>query len=398
MGLSIDQPAVWCAPIDWAEGVTERLEHYTVRNQSADGTAQKRSPRLFPRREFEFALLGTERARRLADALLVDRSSSQWRLPIWPDQQFLRAVLPAASDVIPCRTAGFDWVVGGEGVLLGAPGRYEVVTLSAINADSIQLAAPTAQAWPPGTKLCPLRRAYLADWGSASVITSTVARHRLSFLIDEPCAWPAALPVTEYRGLPVLELRPDWSDDLTRQHTRQVESFDSNTGSIYRFDMPGIDFPVSSHPLKVVNRADKAALRSLLYGLRGMQKNLWRSTSIDDLRLIASTAAGDNTLPVDWCGYTVLGRGQTNRRDIRIELFNGTALHRRIINWSDAGESETLTLDAVHGIDLSPANVHRISFLELVEQASDTVEIQYPVDADGMARTKLEFRAVQHVA
>src|SRR5690606_14380140 len=96
-------------------------------------------------------------------------------------------------------------------------------------------------------------------------------------------------------------------------------------------------------------RTEQAALRSLLYWLAGRYSALWVPSGMADLKLAADVGASDTTLSVQWCGYTVFGRQQANRRDIRIELVGGTVFYRRITDSAESGDSETLTIDSALG-------------------------------------------------
>ncbi|RCH01933.1 hypothetical protein CSC36_6591 [Pseudomonas aeruginosa] len=41
----------------------------------------------------------------------------------------------------------------------------------------------------------------------------------------EPSAWPELMPATTYRGRPVLEQRPDESEDLTSSYQRLLSTW-----------------------------------------------------------------------------------------------------------------------------------------------------------------------------
>src|SRR5690606_26788556 len=99
--------------------------------------------------------------------------------------------------------------------------------------------------------------------------------------------------------------------------------------------MAGTGFRLQDQHWLVHGRSEQAALRSLLYWLAGRYSALWVPSGMADLQLAADVGASDTTLSVEWCGYTVFGRQQVNRRDIRIRLHDGTVHYRRI---SDSSE------------------------------------------------------------
>jgi hypothetical protein len=133
----------------------------------------------------------------------------------------------------------------------------------------------------------------------------------------------------------------------------------------------------------------------LFYGLAGRFGNIWVPTGTADLQIIGGGSLLDSTLTVEWSGNTLFGELAKGRRDIRIELRDGTALHRRIETTIEVGGNEELGLDSgLGGID--PSMIRRISFLVLAEQSSDAIEIQHLADADGVTRAATTFRAVAY--
>lgn len=100
-------------------------------------------------------------------------------------------------------------------------------------------------------------------------------------------------------------------------------------------------------------------------------------------------------MPVEWTGYTLFGKAKPNRQDVRIELTDGTALYRRIVNAVEAGATETLTLDAaLDETGISPERIRQVSFMALSMLASDQVEIEHVTDGDGVATSTLGWQVV----
>ncbi|WP_428999856.1 hypothetical protein, partial [Stenotrophomonas maltophilia] len=79
-------------------------------------------------------------------------------------------------------------------------------------------------------------------------------------------------------------------------------------------------------------RAEHTWFRSLLYTLGGRRTPIWVPSYASDLKPVAAVAGGSTSLSVEWAGYTLFGKGQPNRKDVLIELRDGTKLCRRITN------------------------------------------------------------------
>lgn len=386
---------IWPVPPDWAAGVQESLSWATdVLQASATAVSQHRATRVGPRRSFAFEVLADGQARRVADMLLAGHSGV-WLLPIWPDVQRLGATLVAGSTVIPCVTAGFDFVAGGRALLYGAVNRWEVVTVGTIAADHLALGSPTAAAFAAGARLYPLRRARVRDGAEEVLHNDTVSRRSLAFDIAEPCDWAVLSGATPYLGHPVLTVRPDESDDPTGSYGHLAQSVDYGAALPVVHDLPRVALRAQQSHWKLFGRAEHTWFRSLLYTLRGRHAPIWVPSWASDLKPAAAVAGGSTTLSVEWAGYTLFGKGQHNRKDVRIELTDGTVLLRRVANAVEAGDTETLTLSAsLDGASIAADRIRRVSFMALCTLASDDVEIDHDTDADGVATSTTGWQAV----
>lgn len=397
MSYQAGKDVLWPVPADWGnDGVRETLEWLSELLPARNRKTQKRQLRQVPRRSFEFTIISDEQLSRVADTLLNDRGSKTWLLPIWHDVQLLNASLPVDSVAIPCRTAGFDFVQGGKAVLWRAVNEWEVVGVSSIAADQLLLDDTTSSAWGIGTRLYPLRRGRLMEQPQEARWTDNSGTRSVKFLVDEPCTWPAVLPADVYRGYPVLEMRTDRGADLSMAFARSIETVDVGTGPVTLFDWPGRSFREAQVTWLVSGRDDNSALRSLLYALRGRMQTLWLPSWNADLVLTAPIGATAVAMTVEWCGYTLYGRSQSNWRDIRIELWGGAIFYRRVTSAAQAGANEVLQLDNALGQAVAPNQVRAISFLVLSEQATDAVELMHVADADGITSVSTKFQGVRN--
>ncbi|WP_418647223.1 hypothetical protein ACNQFN_18685 [Thauera butanivorans] len=391
----------WVFVPDWAEGVNERLAWATDILSSESMVEQRRALRSAPRREFEATVYADGRERQYLDMLLFGWSARMWALPIFPDIQQIAIGVPAGALVIPCTTEHLDFRAGGLAMLrshdAGDVFDAEVVEIDTIGSTSLMLKRATQRAWPAGTRLYPVRSAQLREAPVLSRITDKLSSFEVGFRIVEPSDFPAAAPALLYRGRPVLAARPDESQELTHEFVRLLAELDNGTAAAPLVtDVAGRTMPVLLHRWVASGRADRAAWRSLLYWLRGRQRALWVPTHADDLTLIGIAPETSSTIDVAYLGYTRFGQAHSGRRDIRIELADGTALHRRITGSTEvSGTVERMVLDAAHGVVLSPATVARISFMSLCRLDSDSVEIHHLTDSEGVAQSEILLRGVR---
>ena len=395
--ITANRIIAWAFAPDWGDGVTETLTWATDILQSESGMEQRRAIRLAPRREFEASLLVDGRERQLLDLSLFGWGSRVWALPIWPDIQLTQADVPAGATAIPCSTTGRDFRAGGLALLRGESAfRVEVVEVLSVEPSGLVLKRTTQQDWPDGSRLYPARPAQLTEQPRAIRLSDRADRLDARFLVVEACDWSAVMPATLYRGWPVLEERPDESEDLTRAYQRLLLELDSGSALPLLTDTAQRAFPVMQHRWQLAGRPAHGAFRSLLYALNGRQKALWVPTHADDLRLLETVTSVATTMDVENIGYARFAMAKPGRRDIRIELLDGGVLHRRITGSTElSGEVERLALDETLGREVLPGDVLRISWLVLCRMDSDSVTIDHETDADGIARSAIMFRGVR---
>lgn len=385
MGFSANAMPIWPITPDWTDGVQETLSWSTeVLQASATAATFHRGLRLGPRRAFSFRLLTGAQEKRIASMLLAGYSGP-WLLPIWPDVQLLAAPVAADSITIPCETEGYDFVAGGKALIYTDVRQWQAVEVEAVAIDHLQL-APGVVAAPAGARLYPLRRARLSGDAEETHRTDDVSRRTLSFDIDEPSTW-SPLPATSlYLGHPVLEVRPDESTDPTSTLSRMLQSVDYGSARPFVHDLARVALRGQQSHWKLFGRTEHAWFRSLLYTLEGRNTPAWVPSWAADLQAVSNVAANSTALRVEWAGYTLYGLGNSNRRQLRIELHDGAVYYRQVNASVTAGDTELLTLSEPLAATVVPASAIRlISFMALSTLASDDVELQHITDASGVA-------------
>jgi hypothetical protein len=395
VGFSDTTDVPWTIPPDWTAGVQEVLSWATdVMQASASAVTQHRSLRSLPRRRVSMQVMATDQCRRAADALLAGHSGL-WQLPIWADVQWLVAPLAAGAASIPCVTDGYDFVAGGKALLFSAVNTWEVVTVTTVASDHLTLSANTVADYAIGARLYPLRLARVQDGGEETLKSDTVSQRNLTFDIVEPCDWPLLASPTMYLGHLVLDVRPDESTSPTSSYSRLLQSADYGVAFPVVHDLPGLALRVQQSHWSLFGRAEHTWFRSLLYTLDGRRVPIWVPTFAADLQPVATIAGSSTSMTVEWAGYTKFGKNKANRKDLRIELVDGTVLYRRITNALESGNTEILTLSAaLSSSSITPASIRQVSFMALCTLASDDVEIDHVTDQDGVATATTGWQAV----
>lgn len=395
MGFEADGVRIWPITPDWSDGMVESLS-WGTNLMRATGTAvsQHLGYQIAPDRALSFDVLADKDNRRFIDMILGGWGRN-WLLPIWPDVQFLTADLASGVTEIPCLTAGYDFVAGGKALLYVSKNNWEVVEIDTVETDHLALTTGTDAAYVAGSRLYPLRLARLGEGSEQTFLSDDLGKRRLKFNVIEDCDWPVLSAPTTYLTHPVLDVRPDESSDPSMDFYRMTQGVLYDGAQPLTHDLPDQALIAQKMNWLLAGRLQHTWLRSLLYTLKGQLNPIWVPSFARDLQSIATVVGGSTSMSVAWAGYTQFAKGRDNRRDLRIELFDGSVLYRRVTNAVEAGEAETLTLSSsLSGSSIAPEKIKQISIMSLAVMASDAVEIQHATDANGLASVTLGWQGV----
>lgn len=385
--ITANRIIAWTFVPDWGDGIEETLTASTDILQSESAVSQRRQLRLAPRREFSGPMYAEGRERQYLDLALFGWSDRIWAMPIWPDIQLLELAVDVGAEFIQCATDYLDFRAGGLALLRGEDAfTYEAVEIIDVQSNGLQLKRGTRQAWPVGSRLYPVRTAQLQSEPELTKLTDRLIEASVQFLVVEECDWPEWLPTTLYRGRPVWDRRPDDSENLTHSARRLRLTLDSGMAIPLITDTAQRALQMLGQRHLDLGREARALVRSFIYGMRGRQKVVWVPSHMDDLTLTATASAVATTIDVANIGYTRFSSGKPGRRDIRVELWNGAVLMRRITGAIELdGQTERLAIDAALGIEIQPGDVARISWMNLCRFEADVQRIEHMTDSEGVA-------------
>ena len=384
------------------EPMGERLSFLTDVLRGARGAEQRRSLRPTPRRVVEADFLLTGRERTFWDLFFNRLSGGEMTIPLYWDVVTLGAALNAGSTSrINFSTVDREWqyseshlaLLAGKTALDG-----ETVQIMSVDANGITLTEPVKRPWPKGSKLYLLRRGVIEDVGEPSHKSAGVATvsAQLRFTVANP--WdPAADTAPVYEGLPLFLDEPNWVDDLTVEYARGIAVMDATTGLPYQLDTMGRAMIGQAHRWFLTGRSRLARFRDLIYRHRGRAGSFWLPTFKADLKVVAPVAASATQLVVENVGYGYTGGPTSGRQYIAIKHAGGT-IPRRIVSVMPGVTSETerLGLDAPVGLDLSPGQVRRISFMDVARFDADEFEIVHHGGIDGHHSASATFRTFRN--
>lgn len=370
---------LWNTPPDWLTPVIERLEWKTNVLLAYDGTEQRVALRQTPRRSIEFNFLIIDaKARRTFESQLYNNGSQSWDLPIWTDATPSTAAISNGDTVIyvPLGTIYRDFHEGGQAVLLSGT-QSQIVTISTVGSTQLNLSAPVIGNWSAETAVIPVRPAHLDLSQTVTRFTGDSVYGTARFLMDDVSESTVVGMATNYRDMPVFTQVPNWTQDPSTQYERKMQVVDFN-GAIYYDDESNLPEFKQTHTWALDGINAISSIRGLLYSLRGRLTAFWMPSFMPDVVLKANVGASALQMDVSFGGFTDYYNEGRNRRDIYIELHNGTILCRRITASSvvDA-DTEQLTIDSALGMPITPDDVTRISLMFLGRLEADAVELAW---------------------
>lgn len=383
--------------VDWSKPVTETLQWLTDILQSKTGYEQRRSLRLSPRIQFDAELLLYDTERQFFDLAMIGWGAKTFAMPIWAQQQWLKTAHSAGGMIIYCDTTYRNFKANRLAIMRGQTAfDNETVEIDSVLSDRLILKRPFQKSWAKGTCLTPAITARLNGQPNLIKRTDRMMRTAISLIATETLDHDEQMPVTTYRGYPVLEQVPNEKNDLTHSYERLLSQLDNKTGLVLQKDHAQEAFGLYQYDWMTYGRQAQASLRALFYALRGSQKALWLPTFSDDLTLKSVIVASSQTLDVQWCGYSRFAQSQLGRQDIQITLKNGTVLYRRITSSTEVNSSlERLAVDTTFPAQILPTDILRISFVSLCRLSNDSVVIEHLNDSDGIAKSSATFRGVR---
>ena len=391
---------------NWSNGVRETYEFKTDIFTSHDGTEQRRSDRIQPRRTLSAAiLLDGERFRVFQDC--VNRAKDA--LVQIPDYTAEPAVFGDVS--MP------DWFVDGADVAVlrerwSRKGQVDGSTVTIEPLDGISFSngsfsggysdgfdthgsGDTGATIQDGDLILPLINANIRASNSLSMHTASVATSTVEFtsLPGSIQRTPSETPIdaAAFLGRYVLTLRPNWSQNPTIQFTNGFETVDYDRGVIKNF-VP-----------------DKFISRTMTGRYIGVGRD--RVNELLDIFLRCKGRAGEILLP-SWSNdfprvLNVSGDAITVRGIEFFETYAEDPAHQTVLLYDRAGNKYPMDIStwAVTGgntvihftatVPLIASNIAAISWLFVARFAQDSLTIEW--QTYNVANVSLSFSLLENL-
>ena len=387
------------------QDIIERIEWLTDINESWSGEEQRIKLRELPRRavEFGFKLLRYDRS--LTDAMLWQNvyrhddptSLLKWTVPFWWDLQLLTGDLDAEDTNIPCTTENYAFVAGGKAVIISAtrlydrksaltPDDYEVVTISAVNADSIDIDPDLDNGWSEGDYIIPAGTGILA--GEIAIDDQSLAGKYFTGRARLQCD-PESINVegvimtafNDYKIFPIETM-----NQISSIFEDALLAYDNLTGTpniTRRRLYPPVLFNCQ---IEFKTRAEIQDFRDYIDEFEGRWQPFWLPSWNHDIRPVSEgTTQIIHTREFEYTAYNDYDEVPTSSWRY-FALFDGSTLYPKTI--SDIDDAGSDVIDIIFGT-AAPGNIdvdtyELICFIHFVRMMQDGFDIYH--SPNGTAR------------
>lgn len=380
---------------DWQSGVLERLEWLTDVLQSESGAEQRRKLRQYPRRSLEASFSRFGNNRNLIDSYLTGVGQRYGLVPLWWDETPIDPVYAGSIDIFgDFRRREF---FANDVVIIRREGEldYELNIIAEKTDTKLTLLYGTQKDTTYGT-ISPVRVAQVRDQLGSSQLTDAVRQFQLRFYTLEAADYTTAwtFPIYSRTNLPVLNWIPNYREQMDLTFDRVAFQWDNQVGNVYVVDPGATATTNEKYGYTIFGRDAMHDFKCNIYKMAGRWREVHVPTGHDEFVLTRDISASQGAIIVARSGYNQYNLSQQAiRRDICIELYDGTKLFNTIISSRVVEDEEWLFLsETVPSLPL--ANVRRISYMPRSRLDIDAIEINRLTDADGASQVALTFKAI----
>ena len=345
-----------------------------------DGTEQVMSLSDDPKITVNFNAYVFNEERWLLESKIWGWQGREYAVPVWKSSTALtERIIPGGQTLAVKSTEYREFSVGGLAFLYLSPEINETVEIGSITANSISLVRPVGLEWPAGAAVMPVRQmripnelTYTGEVANAREFVFTLKSDSAETQASYPWPWT-------YEGLPVLEFSPDMKIGLSGSFNRDITPVETNYGKPFLYDRMEATWHKHGWLFTFETRAESYRFLSLLTQLRGACGYFWAATWSPDMEVVETIAANSNVLIVKAYGMSGMYTDLRGRRGIRIELKNGTVIHRRIVEISRgaAAGTEAVTLNSNIPQQIPASAVRYVSFMTISRFAQDKFKFKW---------------------
>ncbi|RWO06288.1 MAG: hypothetical protein EOS07_21855 [Mesorhizobium sp.] len=394
---------------NWQNGVRDTYEFKTDVFTTRDGSEQRRSLRVQPRRSINAAvLLDGERLRTFSDALHLARDGKVEIADFSADGAVLTSTVANGATVLTVDHVP-AWLAGGITCVLQTGRQALKVTVELVDGNNVTLSTGVAGSVGQGAQLLPLLPASLGKTTTLSIYTTLVATSAIKFDIEPGTVVriPDPLPIDGgpdaettqffgpaaiFYGRYVLLRKPNYLQQPQMAFNLGFETVDYGRGITKTFTpVPTISRTLTATYL-AVSHADAMAMLDIFLRAKGRAGEIYVPTWGNDLPPVKGVT-GNNIRVAGTQFFDAYGSDDAHRA-LLIRTKSGTLIPHEIVGMTTAnGDTLIATTDT---IGAAANQIESISWMFVARFAQDNFTIQWLTN--GVANISLSFVTLSNLA
>ena len=364
------------------DGVTETLSWLTDVLTSWTGLEQRIQVRQEPRRTIKLMIRPTSsaQAQRLENQVQAWRARS-WSLPLFHEAERL-TVAPAAGDAtVAVDTTRMTLAAGDMVCIWWSETATQTLPVESLTDASITVTKPLS---PPSGHVglvyaIPVHLARFASAPTKERAPAVEDKYTLEFRLLEDRDLDDGLSLPQYLDLDVFVYPSRFLQSSTQPvtFTRVISELDYSTGKAW-FSSPS-DFTAQQVQVDIVavDRAAAFTARQFVARRYGRRVPFWYPNYDASMIPAQTIGASDQVILVEDRAFAMLS-GHPTRTHLFIETTGGAQYFRQVTSIErGASGTEVLTISDAVGVELAPAQVRTMCFLNLVRLDQDDTELTW---------------------
>lgn len=376
----------WAAYHNWKESFVATYTFQTEILTSRSGKEQRIAHRLTPRRKLSYERLISGGDFRAFNDLMWSWQNRTFVMPELTRKVVLESPVAAFTDTIVLPTLP-RWLVVGANVMAIYQDQQETRTVASIAGNEVKFKTRTALQWPARSKLYNAVSGFLDPTISTVRKTSHTATANLTFTVvplSEPYIDPSVKRGPILNGREVLELRPNWANDIGVDMQHDYETVDYGRGPISRFFPIAFGTMIRTHTFLNRTAEDAENVIEFFHRQLGSQGEFYAPTWDADIIPKKLANAGTANLRIEGRGFFEVYGASTVHKAVAVRMFDGTMIYRKvqsIIAVTDTeGTDSVITIEGVWPLDVGPDSIAFISWCLVWRFASDILTIENLTD------------------
>lgn len=364
---------------NWESNFVETFEYKTNILTSYNKKEQRRSLLSQPRRKFRYnALIQGEVLMQLRNKLHGWHNRA-FMLPLWYQMGKLVSGGQVGSTQIEVAESKYDFVAGASICIWQDYNQNELFEIVSVSGTTLTLNAPIAHNFVAGAKVFPCLTVRMSDQQSITNATNTVAHMEFELTADQATIklpMPTRPVEAEYKGVEVLERKPNWAKDVSDELQAAVNVVDYSYGIQQWFAKESPSLATRKQTYLLRNYDDILWWKAFIHRQLGALKSFYVPSWTKDLVKVGDYIAGSTYLDVRDDNLSTIVAGSGERKILRIVAEN-VIYYLTVTAIKAINGVARLELETPINVTIFEQQFTQLSFMQRCRLASDEVAFNY---------------------